>query len=347
MSRIEDALRRARAAGTRDEAGTLRPELHAVDAPVVPSWQLDRLPIEDNAADVPLVRANAPEPAAPAPVPAPPAAPAFAGSSSILGLQSTPEAKPREPGVNGEATLEPLRYPARGLSPLFAEKLVVGGTAAQPSREQYRRLAATLHQNQQQNPGLRVVMIVSAAPGEGKTLTAANLALTLSESYGKRVLLVDADLRQPALHDLFQVSNAKGLVDGLQAGAEVRLPLIEYSPNLQVLPAGEPPADPMSLLISTRMREVLAEAARAFDWVIVDTPPVGFVPDAHLLGEMAHSAVLVIRAGRTPHDLISAAVNALGKERIAGVVLNGVAASELPEGSQRDGYGYRYAYATR
>src|SRR5688572_24828567 len=169
MSRIEDALRRARASEKRDDTGTLRPELHAVDAHVVPSWQLDRLPAEDDAGDVPLVRVDGAPPAPPALVPAAPA-PAVSGSirraatasPSILGLQATPEAKPAKPQRNGEARPESLRYPARGLSPLFAEKLVVGGAAAQASREQYRRLAATLHQNQQQKPGLRVVMIVSA-----------------------------------------------------------------------------------------------------------------------------------------------------------------------------------------
>jgi len=220
MSRIEDALKRAGTEGRREQTEPRRGDLHAVETPVVPSWQLDRLPAETTEPE----RLVAP-----------------------AAVNVSPVAVPKEPALQPEA---PPRYRARGLSPLFAEKLVVGGTGAQASREQYRRLAATLHQNQQQDPGLRVLMIVSAAPGEGKTLTAANLALTLSESYGKKVLLVDADLRKPTLHDLFQVSNAKGLVDGLKAEASVGLPLIEFSSNLQVLPAGEPQSDPMSLLIS-------------------------------------------------------------------------------------------------
>jgi len=153
------------------------------------------------------------------------------------------------------------------------------------------------------------------------------------------VLLVDADLRRPTLHELFQVSNAKGLLDGLEAGTDAPMPLIEVSPTLSVLPAGRSTAEPMSLLISDRMRQVLHEAAEAFDWVIVDTPPIGLVPDAHVLADMVPAAVFVVRAGSTPHDLVTAAVTTLGRERILGVVLNCVADAEVVGAPERYAYG--------
>ena len=98
----------------------------------------------------------------------------------------------------------------------LAEKVVADQNMSPVSREQYRRLAALLHDAQTSN-GLKVVMIASAVPGEGKTLTASNLALTLSESYRQRVLLIDADLRKPTLHQVFQLHAASGLIEGLMS----------------------------------------------------------------------------------------------------------------------------------
>ncbi len=204
----------------------------------------------------------------------------------------------------------------------LAGKTVVDENMPPASREQYRRLAAVLHDAQRATPDLRVVMIASAVAGEGKTLTAANLALTFSESYRKRVLLVDADLRRPTLDALFHLDSAYGLGDGLASGEYSKLVVRQISPRLAVLPAGRPNADPMASLISDRMRRVLEEAKRRFDWVILDTPPLALLPDAHLLASMVDGAVLVIKAESTPHALVKRAADAIGSGRMLGVVLN-------------------------
>jgi capsular exopolysaccharide synthesis family protein len=188
---------------------------------------------------------------------------------------------------------------------------------------------------------IRVVMIASALPGEGKTLTATNLALTLSESYRRRVLLIDADLRRPSQHDVFQVPNVSGLSDGLAAEAEHKLSLVQISPLLSLLTAGRPEPDPMGALTSERMRRVINEAAAAFDWVILDTPPVGLLTDANLLAAMVDVAVIVVRAGLTPVAAVQRATEAIGRERVLGIVLNGVDDQTL---SRREGYGYAYLY---
>ena len=200
-------------------------------------------------------------------------------------------------------------------------KLVVSGQAPPIAVEQYRKLAATLHQVHVDRE-TKVVMVASAMPGEGKSLTAANLALTLSESFRHRVLLIDADLRRPTVHQLFQISNESGLNDALAATEDTKLALIEVSPRLTVLPAGRPNPDPMSGLVSDRMRRILGEAAARFEWVIIDTPPVGLLPDANLLSRMVDMVVFVIGAGTTPFRFVERAVNALDRERIVGVVLN-------------------------
>jgi protein-tyrosine kinase len=210
------------------------------------------------------------------------------------------------------------------IDPSVREKLVISPHIAPEALEQYRRLGATLHHAQVERD-IRVVMVGSAAAGEGKTLTAVNIALTLSESYRRRVLLVDADLRRPAIHAIFNVPNVRGLNDSLQEGDDRPLPLSEVSPHLSVLTAGAPNPDPMSVLSSSRMRRVLREGTESFDWVVVDTPPVAVLPDAHLLAAMVDAAILVIRAGATPMRVIERAVATLGRARVVGAVLNGVA----------------------
>jgi protein-tyrosine kinase len=204
----------------------------------------------------------------------------------------------------------------------LSDKVVVGPMMVE-SIEQYRRLAASLHHAQGAR-GLKIVMIASAVSSEGKSLTAANLAMTLSESYRRRVLLVDADLRRPSLHRLFRLANLTGLSDGLRAAGTSTLPVTQLSEGLAVLTAGQPDADPMGSLTSDRMRQVLQEASESYDWVLLDTPPVALMPDANLLAAMVGGAVLVIRAGVTPYQFVQRAIEAIGRDRIVGVVLNGV-----------------------
>lgn len=210
----------------------------------------------------------------------------------------------------------------RGFHPAVREKLVVLSDASSVAVEQYRKLAATLH-HAQLDRGLRVVMVTSAVTGEGKTLTATNLALTFSESYKRRVLLVDADLRRPSLHDVFQIPNVSGLSDALRAPAAGKLTLVEVSATLALLTAGRPTPDPMQSLTSDRMTRIVREAAERFDWVVIDSPPVAMMPDASLLASMVDAVLLVVGAGETDYRVVQKAVDSVGRERILGVVLNG------------------------
>jgi capsular exopolysaccharide synthesis family protein len=238
---------------------------------------------------------------------------------------------PDEPAIN--ADLSPAAAAA-------AEKLVTAQKLEQSIVEQYRKLAATLHHAQVERD-LKVVMVCSAVSGDGKTLTSTNLSLTLSESYRRRVLLIDADLRRPSVHHVFDVKNATGLSECLQANTERKLPLVQASPYLSLLLAGRPDSDPMSGLTSERMRRLVREATERFDWVVIDTPPVVLLPDANLLAAMADAAILVIGAGKTPYKLITRAVDLLGRQKILGVVLNRIDRTSLA-----GGYGYGYGYYT-
>jgi capsular exopolysaccharide synthesis family protein len=205
----------------------------------------------------------------------------------------------------------------------WPERLATGPRADQGLVEQFRRLAGALHNNQTAT-GVRLLMVTSAAQDDGKTMTSLNLALVLSESYNRRVLLIDADLRNPSLGRTGGTDGSTpGLSDALKAPADQKLAVVQITPTLTLLPAGRPDSDPMSALTSSRMRQILEDASRSFDWVILDSPPMGPVADAHLLLEIVDAVVFVVRAGHTQYLPVKKAVDALG-ERLLGVVLNGV-----------------------
>jgi len=317
MNRLEEALRRAR----RDP---ILPETFATPEGVA----LQRFP--------PAVVVRETEP--------PPSAVVQFNAESAAAGGGQPAVASRH--VTAEAPLVPERITPDGapaLNPSLTGKVVGSGELGSAIVEQYRRLAATLHQAQC-NDGIKVVMVASALPGEGKTLTAVNLALTLSESYARRVLLIDADLRRPTMHDMFQVPNASGLTDGLKARNDRPLTVLKLSARLSLLPAGKPDNDPMSALTSERMRRVIEEAATTFDWVVLDTPPVGLLPDTHLLAAMVNVAVLVVRANRTPCALIHRAIESLDRNRVIGVVLNGVDDRAVSPGGAYDVYSAYYGH---
>jgi capsular exopolysaccharide synthesis family protein len=213
-----------------------------------------------------------------------------------------------------------------GLSALiqtWGERLTCAPTAGAALVEQFRRLAGALHKAQTAD-GIRIVMVTSAAPSDGKTLTAINLALALSASYKRRVLLVDADLRRPSIGKATGLNGSSGLSEGLKATAERKLKVVPLTPTLTLLPGGAPDPDPMGSLTSARMRRILEEAAAQFDWVIIDAPPIGPVTDANLLAEMVDTTLLVVRAAQTQFSFVKKAIETLGRERLLGVVLNGV-----------------------
>jgi capsular exopolysaccharide synthesis family protein len=306
MGRVEEALRRARAA----EAAAMPRDGEVATL-----------------ADDPFPE----EPGAPAAVAAPEPVP------TTLDLE-TPA------GPSQDDLPDPSREKPSGLfdhiEGSVVGKLVVDRTIVPVSREQYRRLAATLLHGQAAT-GLKVIMVTSAAVGEGKTLTASNLALTFSESYRRRTLLIDADLRRPSVHQVFGFEAPTGLSEALLSHADEKLPLHRLSPYLTTLPAGHPSQDPMAGLSSDRMRRIVREARDAFEWVIIDTPPVGLLSDASLVSAIADGVVLVVRAGVTPYDLVQRAVQLVGRERVLGVVLNSVSVEQSPSY-----YSYRHYYGS-
>ncbi len=228
------------------------------------------------------------------------------------------------------------------LAPDVEGKTVVDASISPISLEEYRRLATTLHLMKEQS-GLQALIVSSALPRDGKTLTSTNLALTLSESYQRRVLLIDADFRRPSVHDVFGLPLADGLASVLAADSPSSLPLRQVTRHLSVLPAGVAIRSTVAGLTSERMRTVMADVRARFDWVIIDTPPVGLISDANLLANLVDGVLLVIGAGSTPYLAVQRAISEFGRERIVGVVLNRIVEDAARKSSYGDYYGSKYA----
>jgi Mrp family chromosome partitioning ATPase len=134
---------------------------------------------------------------------------------------------------------------------------------------------------------------------------------------------------------MFALPSAEGLTDSLAARREGKLPVQQVTPTLWVLTSGAVMNDPMSLLVSPAMKQLLEDAKESFDWVVVDTPPIAILPDANLLAAMIDTTLLVVSARSTPYPMVQRAAQAVGTNRILGVVLNRAEKTGLPAN-----YGY-------
>jgi len=175
--------------------------------------------------------------------------------------------------------------------------------------------------------GTRIIVVTSAQPLEGKTTTAANIALALAYS-GTRVLLVDADMRRPGLHRPLRLTNERGLSQVLTGQARVR-DVIQRTvdPNLLAITAGHTPSNPSELLSSERMKTLVTNLAHGpFDWIIIDTPPVLAVTDAVILAPMASGVAMVVGAEMTRRRLAERAVETItsSSPKFLTIVLNKV-----------------------
>jgi protein-tyrosine kinase len=216
----------------------------------------------------------------------------------------------------------------------FEGKVIDGSTVNVMAADQYAALATALHETQLDG-GLKTLLVTSAAPQEGKTLTVVNLAITLANSYARRVLIVDADLRRPSLHRALGIAGDRGLSDALSRPSG-EIPITQISPRISVLPAGRPDANPLVRLSHNRLQQILAECTARFDWVLVDTPPLGSGSDAQLLARFVQGVIFVIRAGVAPYHVVERAIAQLGRESIIGTVLNGVDEASVPEALKYD-----------
>ena len=196
---------------------------------------------------------------------------------------------------------------------------------------------------------LNTFILTSAIPGEGKSNTAINLAITLAED-NKSVVVVDCDLRKPSLNRYLKLGrNFKGLTDILTGNATVDEALIQFEDlGIHVLTAGAVPPNPSEMLSAEPMQKLVEDLKAAFDYVILDTPPVSVVTDAAILGRYADGALLCVRSDFAPKETVQLAkerLTAVGV-RILGVVLTGFDAKNDHKSSAYS-YTYEYEYKSK
>ena len=193
--------------------------------------------------------------------------------------------------------------------------------------ESYRTLRTNI-QYSSFDKEYKVIMVTSSEPGEGKSITSGNLALSFAQD-GKKVLLVDCDLRKPSIHKKFKISNLIGLSDVLIGKEDLKAALHRYNENLVILTSGKIPPNPSEMLSSKAMSNLLEELKKIFDYIILDTPPVQAVTDSQILSTKADGTILVIRAEKTKKDSVQNAIGLLKKvnANIIGTVLNGIESS--------------------
>jgi capsular exopolysaccharide synthesis family protein len=201
--------------------------------------------------------------------------------------------------------------------------------------ESYRTLRTNL-QYSSFDEEYKVIVVTSSEPGEGKSTTAGNLALSIAQG-DKKVALIDCDLRKPSLHKKFGVSNTAGLSDVIVGKESISVVGHRYNNNLTILTSGKIPPNPSEMLGSKSMKALIEALRKVFDYVILDTPPVQAVTDAQILSTRADGTLLVVKAETTKKDSVINTVNLLKKvnANIIGTILNGV-------DTKRNNYYYYY-----
>ena len=191
---------------------------------------------------------------------------------------------------------------------------------------------------------LKAIILTSPLPLEGKSANVCNFAVTLAQA-GKKVLILDADLRKPRQHRIFGIKNLHGLTNHLTAGKEMK-ELIKATriPSVFMVNAGPVPPNPAELLGSGKMAEFMGKAKEFFDFILIDTPPVLAVSDALVLGPLVDAAILIVWSGKTPRDALRSASEKLDMVQVKtlGVIINHESLKE--QGYYHKKYYYTYSH---
>jgi capsular exopolysaccharide synthesis family protein len=204
-----------------------------------------------------------------------------------------------------------------------SRKLIANLDPKSPISEQYRTIRTNV-QYSSVDKELKTLMITSSGPGEGKSTTVANLAVVFAQ-LGKKVLLVDADLRKPTVHRAFGVNNLFGFTTVLTKQATLASSVLETEEkDLYILTSGPIPPNPAELLSSKSMEQFMEEAKEQFDYVLFDTPPLLAVADPQILANQVDGSIYVVFSGKTQIDQAKKAKELLenAQSKLIGVVLN-------------------------
>jgi protein-tyrosine kinase len=194
--------------------------------------------------------------------------------------------------------------------------------------EQFRTLRSRLYQ-MREKISLKKILVTSALPKEGKSFVAANLSQVLVKQHGRRVLLIDADMRVPSLHSVLGTTSVPGLGDYLSGNSD-EFGVMQRGPleNLFFIPGGRSSLQPAELISNGRFKMLMQRVEPLFDWIIVDSPPAVPVSDASQLANFCDGVLMVVRSNSTPYDQAQKARQEFHGKTLVGVVLNGISKSD-------------------
>lgn len=296
MSRIHDALRKA----GQDTSGNRRPAVRRTG-----SSTPDSLDLERSAPNTPQMERSAP----------------------VL----TEEEGFSEAALSELEDLESIIQQAREVAytPQNDALLINPLAPREAPAEEFRTLRTRLNHLQTLQP-LHTLVVTSASPAEGKSFTAANLAVAQAQLADKRILLADFDFRRPNIDKTFQIDCAPGITDYLRGRATLGEIMRRLAgTNLYMLTAGDVVPNPLELLNLKECKTLIDSLRNHFDWVVLDSPPLLFAADANLLATMCDGTVLVVRIGSTTVDSVSRALQSLCENNVLGIVVNGARRGEL------------------
>jgi capsular exopolysaccharide synthesis family protein len=208
------------------------------------------------------------------------------------------------------------------LHPSDREKLPALFSKHAIASEQFRLLATRLQQLQQSRK-FKSVLLTSALAGEGKSLIIANLAVSLAQGGQQRVLVVDADLRKPGLSSIVEVEGRPGLREWHQNSRPISDFICRIADNnIWVLPAGQTIVDPLELLKSSRIAEILTTLTAMFDWVLIDSPPLLPLADAEIISRICDGTMIVVRREKSPKSALKQALERVPPSKMTGLLLN-------------------------
>jgi capsular exopolysaccharide synthesis family protein len=194
--------------------------------------------------------------------------------------------------------------------------------------EQFRTLRSRLYQ-MREKISLKKILVTSALPKEGKSFVAANLSQVLVKQHGRRVLLIDADMRVPSLHSVLGTASVPGLADYLSGNGD-EFGVMQRGPleNLFFIPGGRSSLQPAELISNGRFKMLMQRVEPLFDWIIVDSPPAVPVSDGSQLANFCDGVLMVVRSNSTPYDTAQKARQEFHGKTLVGVVLNGISKSD-------------------
>jgi exopolysaccharide/PEP-CTERM locus tyrosine autokinase len=189
----------------------------------------------------------------------------------------------------------------------------------------------------------KTILITSPLPGDGKSFTCANLAISIAQGVEEHVLLIDCDVRKPTVHTTFGYNQGIGLSDHLAFGTDIAKTLLKTPVNkLTILPAGRPPKNPTELLSSQKMKKLLDEVKSRYEdrYIVIDSPPPSMAPETNAIVKYVDGVIIVVKAGKTPRSAVTETIEHIGKDKILGIVLN------QADQNVKKYYGYGKSYYT-